>query len=165
MAYKVAAIIFKELVILVGCLMLWPIALGVVTAKADGYLPNISYVITQILAALVAPGVNWFTIVALIMAPYVAIQTIRVFRWSRRSAVGRKWAALYFFVLFTICGSWFGWRAWDLFYFMYALGDMPDEIVQFFQIEGSSLLWFMVCVVLALVSLVKFIKLSVAQKK
>lgn len=145
--------------------MIWPIALGVITAKADGYLPNISYVITQILAALVAPGVNWFTIVALIMAPYVAIQTIRVFRCSRRSETGKKWAGLYFFILFSICGAWFGWRAWDLFYFMYALGDMPGEIVQFFEIEGASLLWFLVCVILAVVSLVRFVKLGRARQR
>jgi hypothetical protein len=32
------------------------------------------------------------------------------------------------------------WRAWDLFYFMYALGDMPAELIQFFQLEGTDLL-------------------------
>jgi hypothetical protein len=139
----------RELAIFIGALMVWPLVLGVITAREDSYIPNISYILTRLIASLTAPGLEWFTIAALLISPYLAIQTVRAFRWSKRSLFGRKWANLYFSALFAACATWFAWRAWDLLYFMYMLGDFPEEIWQFVEIEGAG-------VVLSILSIIMF---------
>jgi hypothetical protein len=84
-----------------------------------------------------------------VLFPYIIIQTIRAFLWSERSLVGRKWASLYFVVVLTGLASWGFFRAWDQFYYMWVLGDMPGEIVQFLELQYVGVLVFVICALLA----------------
>jgi hypothetical protein len=98
----------------------------------------------------IGPGGTSLTLWVRLFSPYLVLQAIRGFLWSQRSLVGRRWANLYFSVL---AASWAGrslWRAWDLFYFMYALGDIPAELIQFLRLEATGLLTFVACAVIAI---------------
>ncbi len=74
-----------------------------------------------------------------LVAPYVVVQAIRAYRWAQRSEMGRRLANVYFFVILMLLGARSLLEAWDLFYFMYAMGDMPAEIVQFAELEYVNL--------------------------
>jgi len=71
---------------------------------------------------------------------YLLVQAIRAYLWGQRSLSGRRWGYLYFCVVSTLVGAWSLWQAWDLFYFMYELGDIPAELLQFAQLESFNLL-------------------------
>jgi hypothetical protein len=158
LALRVLRTITRELAILIGALLIWPILLGLVTAGNDGYLPNISYILTRIIASLSMPGVEWLTVAALIIAPYLTIQAIRAFRWSRESVLGRRMANLYFAALLGACAFWFAWKAWDLLYFMYMLGDLPEELGQFVEIEGPGVVMAILATVMAVYCFVRFLR-------
>jgi hypothetical protein len=78
-------------------------------------------------------------LVARVIAPYAAVQAIRAYQWSRASEVGKKWAYLYYSLLSGIVGVWFGAKSWDMFYFMFQLGDIPGELKQFMRLEYENL--------------------------
>jgi hypothetical protein len=84
------------------------------------------------------------------ISPYLIVQTIRALLWSKKSLSGTKWANLYFALLLTGLGTWSLKQAWDLFFLMYALGDVPGELMQFFKLEGHHLLIFLVALFLGI---------------
>ena len=144
-------IILREILILVLSLAVFPVAVVILLlAYKDPLGMGSAFLAHEMIAGGIGPGgtslalwVKWFS-------PYMALQAIRGFLWSQRSLVGRRWANLYFSVL---AASWAGrslWGAWDLFYFMYALGDMPAELIQFFRLEATDLLTFLACALIAI---------------
>jgi hypothetical protein len=84
-----------------------------------------------------------------LLSPYLLVQSIRAFFWARRSVTGMRWANIYFAVLLACVAGWFLRDAWDLLYMMYALGDLPGELAQFFELEVSNLIIFVGAVFLA----------------
>jgi hypothetical protein len=85
-----------------------------------------------------------------LFSPYLLVQSVRAFFWSRRSLTGTKWANLYFALLLACVAGWSLWEAWDLFYLMYALGDIPGELVQFLRLEVYNLIVFVAAVFLTI---------------
>lgn len=73
-------------------------------------------------------------------APYLAIQAFRSYQWSKTGFEAKRFANLYFALLTGAVGIWFASNSWDLFYFMFELGDIPAELIQFFQLEAVHLI-------------------------
>jgi hypothetical protein len=99
------------------------------------------------------------TLYAKLAAPYLFLTFLRAVFRIRWKPTDR--AAVYFclMVILVAVGGWYLWVAWDLFYLMYALGDMPAEIKQFFQLEGAGLAVGLGAIVLAAVCLKASIRL------
>ncbi len=81
--------------------------------------------------------------------PYLIIMGLRAAYWSNKSLQGRRWANVYFFAMFAVGVVWFAWDVVDLFYFMYMMGDVPEELRQLFEIEWFNILATTVCLWLA----------------
>ena len=133
-------IIFREIIVLAGSLAIFPAAVIVLLVLSDS--SNVSRLLSSrdLLYGLTVSGGAiphlWFRFIA----PYLVVQAIRGYLWSQRSVTGRKWANLYFFILLAFIGGWSLWNSWDLFYFMYALGDIPGELLQFVELEANNLI-------------------------
>jgi hypothetical protein len=143
-------IILREILILVLSLAVFPTAVILLLAYNDSLNVGLGSFAHEMIAGGIGPGGTSLTLWVKLFSPYLVLQAIRGFLWSQRSLVGRRWANLYFSVL---AASWAGrslWGAWDLFYFMYALGDMPAELIQFFRLEATGLLTFVACVLIAI---------------
>jgi hypothetical protein len=133
-------IIVREILILLLSLAVFPAAVILLLAYNDSLNLGPAFFAHEMFVGGMGPGGTSLTLWVKLFSPYMVLQAIRGFLWSQRSLVGRRWANLYFSVL---AASWAGsslWRAWDLFYFMYALGDMPAELIQFFRLETTNLL-------------------------
>jgi hypothetical protein len=144
-------IILREILILALSLAVFPVAVVILLlAYKDPLGMGSAFLAHEMIAGGIGPGGTSLTLWVKLFSPYMALQAIRGFLWSQRSLVGRRWANLYFSVL---AASWAGrslWEAWDLFYFMYALGDMPAELIQFFRLEATGLLTFVACALIAI---------------
>ncbi|MBI4962414.1 MAG: hypothetical protein HY913_03990 [Desulfomonile tiedjei] len=132
--------ILVEILILIGSLAIFPAAVVGLLVLSDS--SNLSRILfsREILHGLTVSGGAiphlWFRFVA----PYLVVQAIRAYFWSQRSLTGRKWGNLYFSILLFLLGGWSLWNSWDLFYFMYALGDIPAELLQFVELEANNLM-------------------------
>jgi hypothetical protein len=92
---------------------------------------------------------RWFALCVKWVTPYLVLQAIRSFRWAQRSLTGRKWGNLYFSVLSASIAAWSFWGAWVFFYFMYRLGGIPRDLMQFFEVEYKDILLFVVFTILS----------------
>ena len=143
-------IILREIPVLVLSLAVFPTTVMLLLAYNDSLNVGLAFFQHEMIAGGIGPGGTSLTLWVKLFSPYLVLQAIRGFLWSQRSLVGRRWANLYFSVL---AASWAGrslWGAWDLFYFMYALGDMPAELIQFFRLEATDLLIFVACTLVAI---------------
>ena len=133
-------IIFREMVVLVISLATFPV-LAVVLLLYTGSLESFGSLFSGggIDMRTMGPGGIPLALWARLLAPYIIVQAVRALRWSQRSNTGRRWANLYFSAVLTILGVWSSLQAWDLLYFMYAMGDMPHEFAQFLKLEASNL--------------------------
>ncbi len=132
-------VILREIFVLFVALALFPMAVILLLMHNDSVHTGLVFLYRQLISGGSFPG-SALDLWIKLFSPYLMIQAIRGFMWSRRSITGRKWANLYFAALLAGVSAWFFSKAWDLFYFMYALGDIPAELKQFFQLEGDSLL-------------------------
>jgi hypothetical protein len=92
-----------------------------------------------------------------LISPYLVIQAIRARAWSQRTLSGRKWAHLYFFILSAGVFWWAFYSVWDLFYFMYALGDIPAELKQLVEIEWRNIIISITALVVGCYSFMVFL--------
>jgi hypothetical protein len=132
-------ILFRETIVLCVSLALFPTAVILLLIHNDALSSGLMFLRRQLLSGGTLSG-SALELWIKIISPYLVIQAIRGFMWSHRSIVGRKWANLYFSALLAATSAWFLWHSWDLFYFMYALGDIPAELKQFVQLERDNLL-------------------------
>jgi hypothetical protein len=135
-----AKVIFRELLIFVGALSIFPVVVVFVLFYSDSWTLGRAFLSRELLSGGIGPGGTTVTLWLRLVSPYLVIQSIRAYLWSQRSLKGKKWGNLYFALLMTGLGGWSLSQAWDLWYFMYALGDMPAELVQFVQLEASNLI-------------------------
>ncbi|MEW6530473.1 MAG: hypothetical protein AB1473_06540 [Thermodesulfobacteriota bacterium] len=142
--------IFRELAIFLACMALLP-AFVFVTLLQRGILDEGLRAIGKALA-----GGGWSLDVSIIgilarwVAPYLIVQCIRAYVWSKTSPRARSLANLYYSVILASLAAWCFWKAWDVFYYMYALGDIPGQIAQFVEIEYQDLLLFVVTTILSI---------------
>jgi hypothetical protein len=142
-------IILREIVILVLSLAVFPTTVILLLVYNDSLNLGPAYFAQELLAGGMGAAGTSITLWAKFFSPYLVLQAIRGFLWSQRSLAGRRWANLYYALLAATWAAVSLWRVWDLFYFMYALGDMPAELIQFFQLEGTDLLIAVGCGILA----------------
>ena len=139
-------VILREVVIFIGCLLLVPVALLILLALVDSPEAAQRFVNRVIFSVEVVGVAGTFLVLGIkLIAPYLIVQAIRGYLWSQKSRTGRKWANLYFSVLLAAVAVWAFWNAWDLFYFMTAMGDMPEELGQFVELSGMDVLVFAFC--------------------
>jgi hypothetical protein len=143
-------IIFREILILVVSLAVFPAAVILLLAYKDPLGMGSAFLAHEMIAGGIGPGGTSLTLWVKLFSPYLVLQAIRGFLWSQRSLVGRRWANLYFSILAAFWAGRSLWGAWDLFYFMYALGDIPAELIQFFRLEATDLLTFVACALIAI---------------
>ncbi|MBI5568954.1 MAG: hypothetical protein HY914_03330 [Desulfomonile tiedjei] len=135
-------IIFREALILVLSLALFPLAIIVFLVHGDSASAGVAAVLRGVFSRTWSAGSPSLGLVFQFVAPYLLVQCVRGVVWAQRSLRGRRWAHLYFTVLLTGAAVWSFSEAWDLFYFMYALGDMPGELMQFLELQGRNVLIF-----------------------
>ena len=132
-------IIIREFLIFVGSVSILPTLVLALLAQQHSWNMLLSGAVREVLSGAIyshqAPLGLWVRL----LAPYLLVQSIRAWYWSQRSVVGMRWAHLYFSLVFAGVAFWSLSAAWDLFHFMTALGDMPAEIGQFLELEGSNL--------------------------
>jgi hypothetical protein len=142
--------IVREILILIGCLTLFPAAVILLLVQTNSLEAALNFLGRGLfLGQALSPQGTLLLMWLKLISPYLIVQAIRAYLWGQRSMKGRRWANLYFVILLTAAGVWSLWKAWDLFYFMYALGDMPAELGQFIELEGTNLFIFLVCSILA----------------
>lgn len=131
--------LLREIFICYGCLLVTPTAGVVFFGRGNSLAARMESIASSLAFFVSFAGAESLLILALVLlAPYVVVQAVRAYRWGRRSETGRKWASLYFCILSVLAAAWYFVQAWDLFYFMYALGDIPGELRQFFAYEGGA---------------------------
>lgn len=149
--------VLREVIIFYLCLAIFPVAVILFVIYDDSLSAGMTVVSRGLLFwGASQSGVSTAVLMRL-FTPYLIVQAIRGYRWSQRSVVGKKWANLYFALLLVSIAGWAFWRAWDLFYFMYALGDIPAELPQFFELEWSSVLILATALLLAIRCFLVFI--------
>ncbi len=132
-------IVIREFLILAGSFSILPALVLALLAQQHSWDMLLSSAVREVFSGRVFSDQPRIGLWVRILAPYILVQSIRAWYWSQRSTVGKRWAYLYFSVLFAGVACWSLSSAWDLFRFMSALGDMPAEIGQFFELEGSNL--------------------------
>ena len=143
-------ILVRELIILIVSVGALPALAILYLIHTDSWNLGLLFLTRQLLSGgseiIGSPITLWFKI----FSPYLIVQSIRALFWSKRSVTGARWANLYFALLLTGLGGWSLRQAWNLFFLMYILGDVPGELMQFFRLEGHHLLIFLVAIFLAI---------------
>jgi hypothetical protein len=85
-----------------------------------------------------------------LISPYLIVQAIRAYFIAHKGVIRRRWTNLYFSAVSTLVATWAFWSAWDMFYLMYELGDIPAELGQFVRLEWDKVLIFIVSSLFAL---------------
>jgi hypothetical protein len=142
-------ILVRELIILIVSVGA-PAAAILYLINADSWNAGIQFLARRMLPdggqIMGSPITFWFKL----FSPYLILQSIRALLWSKRSLAGARWANLYFALFLIGLGGWSLRQAWDLFFLMYILGDVPGELMQFFELEGHHLAIFLVALFLAI---------------
>lgn len=132
--------ILVEILVLIGSLAIFPATVIVLFILSDSSTASRVFFSGEVLNGLTVSGGAIPYLWLRFLAPYLVVQAIRAYFWSQRSLTGRQWANLYFAILLFFIGGWSLWNAGDLFYFMYALEDIPEELLQFVELEANNLI-------------------------
>jgi hypothetical protein len=143
-------IIVRELIVLLVSVSALPAIVVLYLIHTDSWTWGVLFLTRQMLPGGGEIVGSWITFWFKLFSPYLILQSIRALLWSKRSLTGAKWANLYFALLLTGLGGWSLRQAWDLFFLMYVLGDIPGELMQFFKLEGHHVLIFLVALLLAI---------------
>jgi hypothetical protein len=131
-------LILREALILLLCLAVLPAAIVLLLLHSDSIQMEMMYLSREMASGGWGPAGASLDMWLKLLIPYALVQAIRAYAWSQRSLTGRRWANLYFAVMLGIIGARSVYPAWDLFYFMLALGDVPEALWQFFELEGLN---------------------------
>lgn len=152
-------IILRELLVFVATVSILPI-LALLMSREHPLNTLLSGAFREMLYGRIysehGPVAVWLRI----LTPYAFVQALRAWYWSHTSIVARRWAHLYFSVIFFGVCFWSLSEAWNLFYLMYALGDIPGEMGQFMELEGTNILIGIGALFLALYSVLIFLNPS-----
>jgi len=131
-------VVLREALIFLVCLAVFPAVVVLLLLHSDSVETGMMYLTREAASGGWGPAGAPLAMCLQLLVPYALVQAIRAYAWSQRSLTGRRWANLYFAVLLGIIGCRSVSLAWDLFYFMYALGDVPEALFQFFELEGLN---------------------------
>lgn len=148
--------ILLEIAILVVCLAVFPVLVLALLVYTDSLRAGLAFLGREAFLGGWGPYSTSLSLWVKLFSPYLIVQAARAYSWGQHSLTGRRWAHIYFSVLALLIGGRSLWRAWDMFYFMYALGDIPQELDQFMQLEvlnlgiaSASLVLFAYCLAVA----------------
>ncbi len=152
-----------ELLILLVCMSVFPVTVLMV-AHVD---PN-NQVFASLLRGVFSRGIGpWGTSPWLwveLLAPYLLVLVVRLGLWATQRSLDRSWVFLAGFVFFAAMGGALLWKSLDLLYFMYALDDLPAQLVQFVHMEGWDTLVGAGSMLMALYSLAIFFHLKMGSE-
>lgn len=131
--------ILLEIAILALSLSVFPALVLALLIYTGSIRDGLTFLMDKALATDWGPYSTALGIWIKFFSPYLVVQAARAYFWAQRSLTGRRWANAYFSLLALLVGVRSLWRAWDMFYFMYALGDIPSELGQFLQLEAVNL--------------------------
>jgi len=148
----------REIVILIGCLLIFPLVQIVLLTQTHSLRTALVLVAQELyLGFFIGTHERFLALCIKLISPYLIVQAIRAYRMAHRGVSGRRWTNLYFSAVATLVATWAFWSAWDMFYLMYALGDIPAELGQFVQLEWDKVLIFIVSSICALYSFYTFL--------
>ncbi len=142
-------IVLREILIFLMCAAILPAVVFVLLLQTESAERVIQLLIRVVAGPGLSPLFDPFAILMKIMAPYAVVQAIRAHFWSQRSLTGRRWANLYFVVILLVGAGWAFVDAWDLLYLIYAVGDLPEGLPAFIELEFTNVSVFVVCIALA----------------
>lgn len=142
-------IVLREILIFLVCVAILPTVVFVLLLHTDSPERIARLLIRVARGGGLSPVFDPVAIWIKVMAPYAVVQAIRAYLWSQRSVAGRRWANLYFLAILLIgAGSAFI-DAWDLLYLIYVVGDLPEDLAAFAELELKNIAVFVVCTTLA----------------
>jgi hypothetical protein len=141
--------LLREVSILFLCLALFPLVVLLALIYTDSLQLGMAYISRELFSDGVGLGKSTLSLCVKWISPYLIVQAVRSFLWTQRSLTGRKWGNLYFSVLSALLAAWSFLGAWDFFYFMYELGGIPQDLIQFVELEYENIVLFMVFAVLS----------------
>jgi len=151
-------IILREVLIFIGCLAVFPAVVLVAFAQSDSPEAGMKLLARAVLTTHIVSTSGTLAMLGIrLFTPYLLVQAVRAYFWQAHSPKARRWANCYYLALLVAVAGWAFWRAWDLFYFMYALGDFPAEIQQFLEMEGKHVAIFVASAVLGVYCLRVFL--------
>lgn len=141
--------ILREILIFFACVSVLPVVIVVILLQNESPEAVFHMLLRVVLGGGLSRAFNPLALWAKVLAPYAFVQAIRAYRWSQRSTAGRRWANLYFLVILVIGAGWSFFNAWELFYLMYVIGDMPEALGAFLEIELYNVAILVICLFLS----------------
>lgn len=132
-------IIIREIAILTLCISIFPVVFLSLFFHGDISEYSLVLIYRELFNAGTSNLGSALTLLVRILVPYLSVQAIRAYQWSKTNINAKRWANLYFAILSASLGIWCASISLDLFYFMFELGDIPGEIRQFFRMEYAHL--------------------------
>ncbi len=142
-------IAFREIAIFLALLPIIPVILFVAMLKTNTADTAWHILTLAMTGKRSLPTYSPIAFWAKVLSPYLLLQAVRAFIWSHASISARRWAYAYFTAIPLAVGIWEFMDVWELFYLMYALGDVPGELHQLVHIEGDNLVTSGLCFALA----------------
>jgi hypothetical protein len=133
-------IIVREIAILVLSTSIFPLAFLFLLLRGDISEYGLKLIYQELVSAGTSSVESALLLLSRVLAPYLVVQAFRAYWWSKTGAFAKRWASLYFALLGCVAALWFAGESFDLFYFMFELGDIPGELGQFFRLEYAHLL-------------------------
>ena len=142
-------IVLREILIFVVCAAILPAVVFVLLLQTDSPERVARLFLRVVAGAGLSPLVDPFAIWMKVLAPYAVVQAIRAHLWSQRSVAGRRWASLYFLAILLVGAGLAFMDAWELLYLIYIVGDLPEGLGAFIELEIVNVAVFVVCIALA----------------
>jgi hypothetical protein len=142
--------LLREVSILFVCLALFPLVVLLALIYTDSLQLGLTYLSRELFSDGIGLGRGSLSLCVKWLTPYLVVQAIRSFLWAQRSVTGRKWGNLYFSALSALVAGWSFLEAWDFFYFMYRLGGIPRDLMQFFEVQYENIVVFIVFAAISL---------------
>ncbi|MCL5124578.1 MAG: hypothetical protein M1511_08800 [Deltaproteobacteria bacterium] len=133
-------VIIREIGVLALSVSIFPLAFVFLVFRGDISEYGASLIYRELVNTGSSSLMSAMFLISRLLAPYLVIQGIRAYKWSKTGIEAKRWANLYFAFLSGVAGTWFAIKSLDLFYFMFELGDIPGELGQFLQLEYTNLL-------------------------
>jgi hypothetical protein len=128
-----------ELLILLGCVSVYPLTVVLLVHQKETLSPLFHFLARGMFSGGSGPWGTSIWLWVKILAPYIVVQFLRLTLWLTGKSFDPRWFLLLSFAIFAAFGGLLLWKALDLLYFMHVLGDLPDELAQFWSLEWRDL--------------------------
>ncbi len=133
-------IILREIFIFALCVSIFPGALFALYVQGEIGQSQLMALAREIASTAISGPWPIISLLGKLLTPYLIVQAVRAYKWSRLSVTGLRYSNLYYALLMFGLVVWFWGQSSDLLYFMYAMDDLPAELPQFLEMEAANLL-------------------------